>query len=130
MPANQTPIFTLTPRIGRALCSTANPNLDGTGTIVSVLAAGTNGTTIELVRVKAQGTTTAGMVRLFLSDGTATRLLKELPVTATTPSGTVPSFETEWTPTGGFFTLPSGWSLLAATNNAESFGVQAFGGDF
>jgi hypothetical protein len=130
MAANNNPIFTLTPRVGRAKISTANTNLDGTGTLGTVLAAGTNGTTVELVRVKAQGTTTAGMVRIFLGDGTNTYLVKEISVTAITQSGTVQTFEAEWTPTNGFFVIPSGWTLYASTNNAETFIVHSMGGDF
>lgn len=130
MAANSAPSFTLPVNsIGHVVISTANTNLDGTGTLGTVITAGAEGTLVELVRVKATVTTTAGMVRLFLHDGTNARLHKEIDVTAATPSGTVKSFEAEYTPTKPL-KLPTGWSLRASTHNAESFVVEALGGNY
>src|ERR1700743_191257 len=63
-----------------AVISTANSNRDGTGTLGTVLTAGANGTLIPSVVVKAQGNTTAGAIRLFIFDGTNTRLFTEISV--------------------------------------------------
>ena len=46
---------------------TANTALDGTGTIQSLLTTGVSGALVFRMRVKATGTTTAGMLRLFHS---------------------------------------------------------------
>ena len=129
MPANTTPIFTLTPQIGMAQISTANTNRDGTGTLGTVVSGGSNGTRIDRVTVAATVTTTAGMVRLFLYDGTNTRLLAELPVTAITVAASVAGF-TQTLAFANGLVLPSGWALKASTHNAETFNVFAFGGDF
>lgn len=129
MSANTTPKFIDAPVIGIAEISVANTKRDGTDTMV-VVAAGTKaGEVIELIRVVAIVTTTAGMIRLFLNDGTTKYLYKELPVAVVIASATVPAFEKEFVPTGGTLTLPTGWTLEAATEKAEAFKVFAFGGD-
>jgi hypothetical protein len=122
------------PKVGIGQISTANTARDGTGTIGTVFTAGTNGSRIDMIDLQATGTTTAGMIRLFVHNGTNAFLLGELPVTANTPSGTVPAWNaqlntntmTQLLP----ITIPSGWSLRASTHNAEAFNVIAFGGDF
>ncbi len=126
------PAFAATPRVGMAQLTAANPNRDGTGTLATVLAAGTSGSKIERVAIIATGTTTAGMVRLFLHDGTNARLLKEIPVTAVTPSGTLKAFEAavDFSGPDQVLLLPNGWSLRAATQNAEVFNVFAMAGDY
>jgi hypothetical protein len=130
MAKNTQPIFTRTPVIGMGQVAVANPNRDGTGTLVSIVAGDPEGTRIDLVRVEATVTTTAGMVRLFLTDGLTTRLLKELPVSAITPSGTVEAFSAEWVPTEPIVLPDNGWELEASTENAEAINVFAFGGHF
>ena len=115
--------------IGHAVISTANTARDGSGVMGTVLTAGTKGTLVELIRVKATGTTTAGMVRLFLHDGTNARLYDEISVSAITPSATVESFDAEVVPTKPLV-MPTGWSLRASTHNAEEFVVRATGGDY
>ncbi len=122
------------PKCGVGQVSVANANRDGTGMIVTVFSAGASGSRIDAIDLKAVGTTTAGMVRLFIHDGADARLLTEVPVIALTPSGTLPSWEaqlntntmTQVLP----LVLPTGYSLRAATNNAETFNLLAFGGDF
>lgn len=129
-----TPQYAATPRCGIGQVSTANTNRDGTGTIGTIFTAGASGSRIDAIDLKAVGTTTAGMIRLFIHDGANARLLTEVPVIAITPSGTLPSWETQLntnTMTQVLpLVLPTGYSLRAATNNAETFNVIALGGDF
>lgn len=130
----QTPVYAATPRYAVANISAANTARDGTGTIVTVFTAGASGSRIDRVNIEATATTTAGQVRLFIHDGTNARFLKEVAVTALTPSATVQAF------TAGLYDgsdpsifpiiLPTGYSLRAAPHNAESFNVHANGGDF
>jgi hypothetical protein len=74
------------------------------------------------------------MIRLFIHDGANARLLSEVPVIAITPSGTLPSWESQLNINTMSqilpLLLPTGYSLRAATNNAETFNVIAQGGDF
>ena len=127
--ANSVPRFIADPVVGIAAISTANPNRDGTGTMGTVATAPATGMVIDLIRVKASATTTAGMVRLFIHDGSTARLYDEVAVTAITPSATVKSFEAEVAPTTPLI-LPSGYSLRASTEQAEAFNVYAIGGNY
>ena len=126
--------YASTPKVGVGQISTANTNRDGTGTIDTVFTAGSSGSRIDMIDVQATATTTAGMIRLFVHDGTSAFLVAELPVVAVTPSATNPAYSqqlntntmTQFLP----IVLPTGYSLRASTNNAEAFNVIAFGGDF
>jgi hypothetical protein len=128
------PQFVSTAKLGSAALSAANTGRDGTGTIVTVFTAGTGGSRIDAIAIKATASTTAGMIRLFIHDGTNTRLLTELPVTAVTPSATAPAWEAQLNTNSMSqvlpIILPTGYSLRAATNNAEAFNILATGGDF
>lgn len=126
--------YASTPRQAIAAIATANTAKDGTGTLGTVFTAGASGSRIDAINIKATVTTTAGMVRLFVHNGTSAFLLTEVPVIAVTSSATAPSFEvqlntntmTQILP----LILPTGYSLRASTNNAENFNVLAQGGDF
>lgn len=131
MPANTTPIFTLTPRVDSVAIATANANRDGTGTVGTVLTAGSNGTRIYRVTIKATVTTTAGMVRLFIYTGAAYYLWREVVVSAITVAAAVAGFESSVELLAErALILPSGYSLRASTHNAENFNVIAEGGDY
>jgi hypothetical protein len=101
--------------------SAANAARDGTGTVVTLFTAGASGSRIDDIYIVATGTTTAGVIRLFLHDGTTARLLSENLVSAITPSTTIPVWST--TLLGQGIVIPSGWSLRATTNNAETFNI-------
>ena len=126
--------FSSTPNLGIVQVSAANSNLDGTGTIATVLTAGDAGSRIDAINLKAVGTTTAGCIRLFIHDGTNTRLLKEMPVQAVTPGASTPSWEAELNTNTMSnilpIILPAGYSLRASTEKAETFNVIATGGNF
>lgn len=124
-----TPKYADSAAIGMGQVSTANTARDGTGTIATIYTAPANGAVVKRVRVVATGTTTAGMVRLFLHDGTNTRLLAELDVPAVTVSATQAAHVNEFV--FDDLVLPSNsWSVRAATHNAETFNVFAFAGEF
>jgi hypothetical protein len=114
--------YAATARTAIAQISTANTNRNGTGTIGTVFTGGSSGSRIDDISIVATGTTTAGVVRLFINDGTTSYLWQEILVTAITPSTTVQVFS---------FTLlnqalilaSSSWSLRASTNNAETFNI-------
>jgi hypothetical protein len=121
------------PKVGAVVISTANTNRNGTGTIGTVFTAGSNGSRIDSIDVHATATVTAGMIRLFIHDGTSAFLFAEVPVSAATPSGTAPAYNAQFTPNTTAvlpIVIPTGYSLRASTNNAESFNIIAFGGDF
>ncbi|MCS7316765.1 MAG: hypothetical protein NZZ41_00380 [Candidatus Dojkabacteria bacterium] len=124
-----TPNFASSPRASFAVINTANTNRDGTGTIVTVFNAGPQGSRIETIEVIAIGATTNNVVRIFLNDGTNTRLYDEILISASTPSTTEKVQRHSLVFTYNFV-LPPGWSIRASTNNAESYVVLVTGGDF
>ena len=125
------PIFETTPRLAVAQVSAANTNRDGTGTIVDIITGVAAGTQIEMLRVVSIGTVTAGAVRLYLYDGTNTRMFKEIIVPATTPSTTIEAWSYTLLLVGANrIILPSAsWKVQASTHNAEVFNIFAAGAD-
>ena len=113
--------YAATPKTAVAQVSTANTARDGTGTLATVFTAGASGSRIDDIAIIATGTTTAGMVRLFLHDGTNARLWREVAVGAVTPSATVSPFSSLLGSLA--LVLQTGWSLRASTHNAETFNV-------
>jgi hypothetical protein len=113
--------YAATPRGEFAQVSTANTNRDGTGTLATVFTAGSNGSRVDDIWIVGTGTTTAGVVRLFVNDGTNSRLWQEVMVTAITPSVSVQVFNTALY--NQALILPNGWSLRASTQIAETFNV-------
>ena len=115
--------FFSTPRTAVAQVTTANTARDGTGTIATVITGAASGTRVDDIEINATGATAAGVVRLFLHDGTNARLLREILVTAIpSPSVTTAVFNTRLTDLGIILQNAS-WSIRAATNNAETFNI-------
>jgi hypothetical protein len=124
--------FTAQPTIDITQISTANANRDGTGTIATIAtgpataAAAGVGERINRVTVQATGTTTAGVIRFYISidSGTTNRLICEKLVPAVTPSTSIPAFRMEVGELTGII-LPGGGAavLRASTNNAEAFNI-------
>lgn len=132
MAVTATPIHIQGPRAASASIATANTNRDGTGTIGTVFTAGSNGSKIDHIKITAAGTTTAGVVRLYLYDGSTYYLYDEVLVAAITPSATIAAWTYNYDtsqPSTSLY-LASGWSLRASTHNAETFKVSCVGGDY
>jgi hypothetical protein len=118
------------PTVALNQLSVANANTDGTtGTYVTLKTAAANGSAVYSVDIFALSTTTAGKIRFFLSDGTNTRLVDEVLVTAIAPSNTTIAFKTTWTPPSGVVAVPTGWVLKASTINGETFNLVVKGSD-
>lgn len=100
--------------------SVANPNRDGTGTLVNLITGAANGTTVNGMTITSSGPTTDGMIRFFLYDGTLTRLVSETSVYATTPSSTARAFSAAGL--GGVY-LEQNQILKASTEKAETFSL-------
>jgi hypothetical protein len=137
MGVGRTPIFTDADYVGYCQVSTANTNRDGTGSLQTLATGGLVGARINMVKVVATVTTTAGMVRLFLSldNGTTKRLVGEIPISAITPSATVAAFTADYFfnagVTGEPIKLPDANAILyASTHNAEAINVFASGGKY
>lgn len=123
-----TPQYASIPKNGAVNIATANALRDGTGTLGTLITGAANGTRVDDIYITARGTTTAGAIRMFLSDGTNHYLIAELIVTAVTASATVPAWSTPIMNQG--IVLQSGWSLRFSTEKAESFNIAVTrGGD-
>jgi hypothetical protein len=134
MPAlpNTTPLHPGIPRvIARITVSTANTNRDGTGTIGDLITNTTattpNGSRVTKIIATATSTTTAGMLRFFLHDGTNYCLIQEESVSALTPSATVKAFTV--TVTLNMDIGPTA-KIGVSTHNAETFHVTAVVADY
>lgn len=132
MAANTSPIFVLRPRVASANVNAANTNRDGTGTLVDLVTGATDGTRVERLVFEAAVTTTAGIIRIFHYNGSASRLWKEILVSAITPSASVAAFR--WVEERGdgqpLFVLASGEKLQYTMHNAESMNAFAHCGDY
>lgn len=120
-----TPSFAALPLLDIAQISTANTNRDGTGALVLVASGTAAGKRISRAAVKATGTTTAGMVRFYLSldSGATKRLVAELPVTAITASTSVATFGGYAPELAGLILPAATAQLLASTHNGEPFNI-------
>lgn len=112
---------------------TANTNRDGSGTLATLYTAPATTPSVRVSRVdfKAEGTTTAGILRLFLDRSGTFLFISEVLVTAITPSGTVASWESSFIPSNvdGFIMQP-GDILKCSTHNGEFFYARAELGEF
>jgi hypothetical protein len=136
--------YLYTPKNGGATISTANANRDGTGTLGTIVTGATRdtsanpprlgGSRIDALAIQAQGTTTAGMVRLYVSGGGTDRLIAEVPVEPVTPGANTRAWQVRLNQTTCDFLpiiLGSGEVLKASTEKAEAFNVvPLMAGDF
>ena len=137
MPANTSPIFSLTPKTswGTTAITTANTAKDGTGTVLSVYTAGSNGSYVQRVRFRPSGTSVQTVARLFINNGSTNAtaanniLFDEITLSAITISETSaqPSFEIPMN-----FALPAGYVLnvTIGTTVAAGWYVSTIGGDY
>ena len=127
--------YTTTPIVEYAQVSAANTARDGTGTTVLIasgpaVAQGSGiGKRIAKVFIKSTVTTTAGMVRFFISldGGTTKRLITEVPVYANTVGANSTSFEATVSALEGLVLQGQvssvGCNLYASTEKAEAFNI-------
>lgn len=127
--ANINPLFPLTPVIGMAQVSVANTARDGSGDVQDVVTGAAEGTRIGAIDVVAAGAVSDGMVRLFIHDGTNTRLWREIPVTTTSPTPPTPVFSFTLIIEEGLV-LPANYVLRASTHVGEAINVFARAGNF
>lgn len=125
------PAYYSNPRVvDHASISTANTNRDGTGTIAAVATGSPAGFRVLRIIAQAIGSTTAGMIRLFLStDGGSTwKLFDEITVSVITVGAGVSGWRGEAS-YADLILFGTNVKIGASTHNAESFEVWALGGD-
>lgn len=127
--------YASTPRVGSANLTTADTSLTAPTTVGTVLTAGASGTRIDYIEVQGVATTSAGLVNLFIYDGSNYILWQQVPVIAVTSSTTAPAFAANLSSNSNAnimpLTLPTGHSLRATTSVSQTgIRVTAYGGDF
>jgi len=130
------PSFAATVRTGSALLGNAETNLQVPTTTSTIITAGASGTKIEEIVLEATTTslvpvTVAGLVYVFLHDGTTYHLYDTLVVTAVTASSSAVPFRYSKTYTNLW--MPTSWSVRCSQSiagNASILKCTIFGGDF
>jgi hypothetical protein len=130
------PIFSGTVVLGAALLGNAETNLNVPTTASVILTAGASGSRVDEIVIEAAGTsitptTVAGLVYIFIYDGSAYHLYDTIVVSAVVASTTAPPFR--YATRYNNLILPSGYSLRASQSiagNASILRCIAFGGDF
>lgn len=127
--------YAATPKIGSALLTTADTSLTAPTTVGTVLTAGASGSRIDYIDIQGVATTVAGLVNLFIFDGSTYSLYLQVPIVAVTSSTTAPAFATAISsnshPNLLPINLPTGFSLRATTSVAQTgIRVVAQGGDY
>lgn len=123
--------YASTPRYEQVICSTANANYDGTGTIVTLITGASTGTRVDSIGWAAQGNTVAGRLSVFTrkSSTDTWRFVSSFEVPAVTVSTTVPPAGWGWTDVN--LILSGGAQIGVAATVAGTFMVHAsFAGDF
>jgi len=127
--------YASTPKIGSAVLTTADTSLTAPATIGTVFTAGASGSRIDYIDVQGVATTIAGIINVFLYDGTNYRLFTQIPIQAVTSSTTAPAFSTtissNTNPNILPLNLPTGYSVRVTTTVAQTgIVVIAQGGDY
>lgn len=127
--------YAATPRVGSANLTTQDTSLTAPTTVSTILTAGASGTRIDYIDVQGVATTVAGLINLFIFDGTNYILFAQVPVIAVTSSTTAPAFAATLSSNVNSnlmpLIIPTGYSLRATTSVAQTgVRVTAMGGDF
>lgn len=127
--------YASTPKFGSATLTTADTSLTAPTTVGTIVTAGASGTRIDYIDIQGVATTVAGLINLFVYDGTNYVLWNQVPVQAVTSSTTAPAFAALLSSNTNSnimpLTLPTGYSLRATTSVAQTgIRVNAYGGDF
>ena len=127
--------YASTPKFGSGILTTADTSLTAPSAANTIVTAGSSGTRIDYIEVQGVANTSAGLVNLFVYDGTNYILWNQVPVQAVTQSNTTPAFVATLSSNGNAnimpLTLPTGHSLRAATSVTQTgVRVTAYGGDF
>jgi hypothetical protein len=127
--------YASTPNIGSALLTTADTSLTAPTTVSTVFTAGANGARIDFINIQGVANTVAGIVNLFIFDGTNYILHSQAIVQPLTSSTTSPAFQSTISsnshPNTLPINLPTGHSLRATTSVAQTgVRVTVLGGDY
>jgi hypothetical protein len=123
------PSFISTPLISSVSSSVANTNIDGTGTIVTLVTGATSGTRVLEIAVQCAASSASAIVNLFLStdSGATWRLFDQILVSPVTNSNTVKAFRNSST-YNNLVLKDTTHSIGITTTISQATNVFAFGG--
>jgi hypothetical protein len=146
MPANTSPIFTLTPHVSWGTVDdnaaatagpmlTANANMNGTSYVTPVFTAGANGSYLQRLIARPMGTNIATVLRIFLNNGLTNAtpgnnaLIGEVTLPATTANAAAALQSIEFALN---FPIPAGYVINCTLGTAVAAGymVTMVGGDY
>jgi hypothetical protein len=107
-----------TATIGQVTISTANSNLDGTGTLGTLISGASNGMLIKTITIKGEDSNTHGMIRIFIDNGTDKSLIAEIEVPAVTRSSKRRTYQLVY---NTVFYLDASDSLKVSTEKGEPY---------
>jgi hypothetical protein len=133
MAAGTSPIFPNVPIIGIAslvsnTAVTARTVITGTTGLTQLTTTSTNGTRIDAITVKAQGTSVAGLLDIWVYNGTSSYLYDEIAYAAVTANTVTQSNVATQTYTT--LTLPPTYQLYVSQQVSSNVSVFAFGGQY
>lgn len=135
MAANTAAIFPIIPVVSWGTVTTANTAKDGTGTVVTVYTAGSNGSRVDRIKVRNMGTAVQTVLRIFVNNGStnATAANNVLYMERTIPACTL----SETTAQADIvipldMALPAGYKLniTIGTTVAAALAITCEGGNF
>lgn len=138
MAANISPIFPLTPVIGIATlvtptALTTRTNITGTTGLIQLTPTSSFGKKVPLITIQSTQTSVAGLLSIWLYNGTTSYLIDEIPITAVTPSTTAVGFSVQrdystlW---NSAIVLPATYQLYVSVTVQQNLTVLAHGGDY
>jgi hypothetical protein len=133
MAASTAPIFPSAPIVGiaslvSASAITTRTPITGTTGLVQLTATSTNGTRVDAITVKAQGNSTAGLLDVWVYNGTTAYLYDEITIATVTANTTTASNVA--TNTYSTLTLPPTYQLYVSQTVSSNVSVMAFGGTY
>ncbi len=105
---NANPNYTITPKVGSVAAAGFDTSLTSPSTTATVFTAGSSGSKVEEIIIQGTGTTVAGVVNLWLHDGTNYSLIDQVLVAAYTSATTttapryVRQYTNLWLPTNSW----------------------------
>lgn len=133
-PTSYDPVFTVVPSIGiTTLAAATTPitsrlNITGTTGLTQLCPVSTAGKRIDVITIRGLAVTAAGIVFIWLNDGTTSRVIDEFPITVVAASNTVEGFSLAHTYTT--LILPATYSLYCSLTVANDLSIRADGADF
>lgn len=131
------PVFVATPRQGVGTVNTPDTSFTAPSSIATVFTAGSSGSRVERLRAVFEATTSgAGLLNVFVYNGTTYHLIRSIAYAAVTASTTVAPAGADGSLTvyfeGGLI-LPTGYSLrvsFTVGTGSPVLACTADGGDF